>query len=112
MVDPIIISIRLKLSIHKLRIGNNSFKAFGFNKPHHFYYEACVANYESFSFQRTKMLQLSTTCFSGFSVEAADNLSNTLMKSTAFLKKSFLRTMPKPTAARRLPVCFEQGGPW
>jgi len=49
--------------------------------------------YESFGFQRTKMLQLSDTANSGFSVEAADNLSNSLIESTAFLKKKFFKNI-------------------
>jgi hypothetical protein len=40
-------------------------------------------------FKEQKMLQLLAGCFSGFSVEAADNLSNSLSESTAFCKKVF-----------------------
>jgi hypothetical protein len=43
-------------------------------------------------FKEQKGFNFRAGCFSGFSVEATGNLSNTLIESTAFLKKSFLRT--------------------
>jgi len=43
-------------------------------------------------FKEQKCSNLRADGFSGFSVEAADNLSNTLIESTAFFKKSFWRT--------------------
>jgi hypothetical protein len=43
-------------------------------------------------FKEQKCFNFRAVGFSGFSVEAADNLSNTLIESTAFLKKSFIRT--------------------
>jgi hypothetical protein len=43
-------------------------------------------------FKEQKGFNFPPACFSGFSVEAAENVSNPLMQSTAFLKKSFSRT--------------------
>jgi hypothetical protein len=46
-------------------------------------------------FKEQKGFNFRAGCFSGFSVEATGNLSNTLIESTAFLKKSFLRTFAR-----------------
>jgi hypothetical protein len=56
------------------------------------------------------MLQLSADGFSGISVEAADNLSDSLIESTAFFKKSYLRTFTKNRAALRRARLFERAG--
>jgi hypothetical protein len=55
-------------------------------------------------FKEQKCFNFHAVCFSGFCVEAADNLSNSLNESTAFFKKSFLslpgrnERSPKATA--------------
>jgi len=41
------------------------------------------------------MLQHSDHCFSGISVEAADNLSNQVIESTAFCKKVLKEHLPE-----------------
>ena len=89
MVDPISNRIYKTRFVFTNRNAFNSLKAIGFNKPHHFWFEA--VHFMSHSvFKEQKCFNFGTTCFSGFSVEAADNLSNPLNESTAFFKKSFL----------------------
>jgi hypothetical protein len=61
-------------------------------------------------FKEQKGFNFRPAFFSGVSVEAADNLSDTLTESTAFFQKSFPRTFAQLNTHQKVPVCFEQAG--
>jgi hypothetical protein len=68
----------------------NKFQRIGYNKPHHFWFEAMLHSVIYFLWviliSKNKKLQLIDAADSGFSVEAADNLSDSLSQSTALFK--------------------------